>query len=284
MNTMNKKRTVFLKCILTGLIYAFVTCIVQVPVANVLFSILDIQSDASIPDGMLPILLFSIFIVGVAMTLFYYLNGHLFASTSKWKQGMKFAAFVYLSNYIPQVFFLDANKGISALITGGFPIIQVELFDLIILAVTVLLMVRYMPCRYHREKNTKKIIWWKCLVCGVVFAMCLFLLQEFILPLVGFSNMASGLVVSNENIPFFYSVMITGFIVTGFLVSCYVYRINDVRRRKAIFVEYGVLIWCTFDLTMIPLGYGILATILFIITSLIAFIVIRYVYGFLYRY
>lgn len=78
--------------------------------------------------------------------------------------------------------------------------------------------------------------------------------------------------------------MITGFIVTGFLVSCYVYRINDVRRRKAIFVEYGVLIWCTFDLTMIPLGYGILATILFIITSLIAFIVIRYVYGFLYRY
>lgn len=29
-------------------------------------------------------------------------------------------AFVYLSNYIPQVFFWDANKGISALITGGF--------------------------------------------------------------------------------------------------------------------------------------------------------------------
>ena len=223
MNTMSKKRNVLLKCILSGLIYAFVTCIVQVPIANVLFSILDIQSDASIPDGMLPILLFSIFIAGVAMALFYYLNGHLFASTSKWKQGMKFATFVYLSNYIPQVFFLDANKGISTLIIGGFPIIQVELFDLIILAVTVLIMVRYMPCRYHRKKNTQTIIWWKCIVCGVIFAMCLFLLQEFILPLVGFSNMASGLGVSNENILFFYSVMIAGFIVTGALVSYYVY-------------------------------------------------------------
>lgn len=281
MNTMSKKRTIFLKCILTGLIYAFVTCIVQVPIANVLFSILDIQSDASIPAGMLPLLLFSIFIVGVAMALFYYLNGHLFISTSKWKQGMKFVAFVYLSNYIPQVFFLDANKGISALITGGFPIIQVELFDLIILALTVLLMVRYMPCRYHSEKNTRKIIWWKCLVCGVVFAMCLFLLQEFILPLLGFSNMALGLGVSNENILFFYSVMMAGFIVTGFLVSYYVYRINDVRRRKTFFVEYGVLIWCAFDLTMIPLGYGMLATLLFITTSLMSFTVIRYAYSFL---
>lgn len=278
---MSKKRTIFLKCILTGLIYAFVTCIVQVPIANVLFSILDIQSDASIPAGMLPLLLFSIFIVGVAMALFYYLNGHLFASTSKWKQGMKFAVFVYLSNYIPQVFFLDANKGISALITGGFPIIQVELFDLIIIVVTVLLMVRYMPCRYHGEKATPKIIWRKCLVCGGVFAMCLFLLQEFILPLVGFSNMALGLGVANENIIFFYSVMIAGFIVTGFLVSCYVYRINDVRRRKTFFLEYGVLIWCAFDLTMIPLGYGILATMLFIITSLMSFTVIRYAYSFL---
>ena len=278
---MSKKRTIFLKCILTGLIYAFVTCIVQVPIANVLFSILDIQSDASIPAGMLPLLLFSIFIVGVAMALFYYLNGHLFASTSKWKQGMKFAVFVYLSNYIPQVFFLDANKGISALITGGFPIIQVELFDLIIIVVTVLLMVRYMPCRYHGEKATPKIIWRKCLVCGGVFAMCLFLLQEFILPLVGFSNMALGLGVANENIIFFYSVMIAGFIVTGFLVSCYVYRINDVRRRKTFFLEYGVLIWCAFDLTMIPLGYGMLATMLFIITSLMSFTVIRYAYSFL---
>ena len=278
---MSKKRTIFFKCILTGLIYAFVTCIVQVPIANVLFSILDIQSDASIPAGMLPLLLFSIFIVGVAMALFYYLNGHLFASTSKWKQGMKFAVFVYLSNYIPQVFFLDANKGISALITGGFPIIQVELFDLIIIVVTVLLMVRYMPCRYHGEKATPKIIWRKCLVCGGVFAMCLFLLQEFILPLVGFSNMALGLGVANENIIFFYSVMIAGFIVTGFLVSCYVYRINDVRRRKTFFLEYGVLIWCAFDLTMIPLGYGMLATMLFIITSLMSFTVIRYAYSFL---
>ena len=205
---MSKKRIIFLKCILTGLIYAFVTCIVQVPIANVLFSLLNIQSDASIPEGMLPLLLLSIFIVGVAMALFYYWNGHLFSSTTKWKQGIKFATFVYLSNYIPQVFFLDANKGIKALITGGFPIIQVELFDLIILVVTVLLMVRYMPCRKYIENGTKKIIWWKCFVCGGVFALCLFLLQEFMLPLVGFSNMALGLGVSNENILFFYSCLL----------------------------------------------------------------------------
>lgn len=278
---MSIKKTIFFKCILTGLIYAFVTCVVQVPIANVLFSILDIQSDESIPAGMLPILLLSIFIVGMAMALFYYLNGHLFASTSRWKQAIKFSAFIYLSNYIPQVFFLDANKGISTLITGGFSIIQVELFDLIILVVTVLLMARYMPCRYQMENFTPKIIWWKCFVCGGVFAMCLFLLQELILPLVGFSNIALGLGVSSENIIFFYSVMIVGFIVTGFLVSVYVYRINDVQKRKTLFLEYAALIWCAFDLTMIPLGYGILATILFIITSLIAFIVIRYVYDYL---
>ncbi len=281
---MSTKRTIFLKCILTGLIYAFVTCIVQVPIANALFSILDIQSDTLLPAGMLPLLLFSIFVVGVAMALFYYLNGHLFESTSKWKQGIKFAAFVYLSNYIPQVFFLDANKGINALVTGGFPIIQVELFDLIILVVTVLLMVRYMPCRYHKEKANDRIIWWKCFVCGGVFAMCLFSLQEFILPLVGFSNMASGLGVSNENISFFYSVMLSGFIVTGVLVSCYAYKVKDVRKRNCFFVEYGVLIWCAFDLTMIPLGFGVLATILFITTSLIAFAVTRYVYSFLIKH
>lgn len=273
---MSKKRIIFLKCILTGLIYVFVTCIVQVPIANVLFSLLNIQSDASIPEGMLPLLLLSIFIVGVAMALFYYWNGHLFSSTTKWKQGIKFATFVNLSNYIPQVFFLDANKGIKALITGGFPIIQVELFDLIILVVTVLLMVRYMPCRNYIENGTKKIIWWKCFVCGGVFALCLFLLQEFMLPLVGFSNMALGLGVSNENILFFYSVMIAGFIISGFLVSYYTHKINDVRRKKMFIGEYGALIWCAFDLTMIPLGYGILATILFIATSLIAFMMMRY--------
>ena len=42
---------------------------------------------------------------------------------------MKFALFIYFSNYMPQVFFLDAGNGWRALINGGFPVIQVELFD-----------------------------------------------------------------------------------------------------------------------------------------------------------
>lgn len=45
---MKAKTTIFLKCILAGIIYAFVTCIVQVPVANALFSIFDIQSDSKV--------------------------------------------------------------------------------------------------------------------------------------------------------------------------------------------------------------------------------------------
>lgn len=272
---MKAKFTIVLKCILTGMIYAFVTCIVQVPIANALFSILDIQSDSTISDEMLPLLLLSIFIVGMGMALFFYLNGHLFMSTKKWKQGMKFAIFVYLSNYIPQVFFLDANKGIGALLTGGFPVVQVELFDLIILIVTVLLMVTYMPCCYKSKETKNRIIWWKCLLCGVVFAGCLVVLQELILPLFGFSNMAFGLNVSAENIPFFYSVMIAGFIMTGVLISCYGYMVNK-HTKETFYLEYGILIWCAFDLTMIPLGFGASATIIFIIVSMIAFTVITF--------
>ena len=276
---MKAKITIGLKCILTGIIYALVTCIVQVPVANALFRIMNIQSDSSISDEMVPLLLFFIFIVGTAMALFFYRNGQLFSSTKKWKQGLKFALFVYTSNYIPQVFFVKANKGIKALITGGFSVIQVELFDLIILVVTVLLMVGYMPCRGNGKIIPNIKIRWKNLACGGVFALSLFLLQEVILPIAGFSNIASGLGVSNENILFFYSVMLTGFVMTGVFVSYYVYKINDVHTRKMVFMEYGVMIWCTFDLTMIPLGYGVLATILFIITSLVAFAVGRYFVG-----
>ena len=89
--------------------------------------------------------------------------------------------------------------------------------------------------------------------------------------------MASGLGVLDENILFFYVVMLTGFLFTGFIVSCYAYKIADTRKRGSFFTAYGVLIWCAFDLTMIPLGFGALATILFITISLIAFTSIRIV-------
>lgn len=188
---------------------------------------------------------------------------------------MKFAIFVYLSNYITQVFFLDANKGIRALLNGGFPVVQVELFDLIILIVTVLLMVTYMPCCYKSKVTKNRIIWWKCLLCGGVFAGCLVVLQELVLPLFGFSNMVSGLNVSTENIPFFYSVMIADFIMAGVLISYYAYMVNKHTKEKFC-LEYGILIWCPFDLTMIPLGFGALATIIFIIVSMIAFTAIKF--------
>ena len=67
---MKIKISVLYKCILTGIIYAVMTCIVQVPVANILFSVLRIQSDSSISDEMLPILLVSILFVGIAMAFF----------------------------------------------------------------------------------------------------------------------------------------------------------------------------------------------------------------------
>ena len=98
---MNTKRTIFLKCLLTGLIYAVITCIVQVPVASVLLPILHVPLDTSIPSDAVPMLILSLFFEGVVMAFFYYMYGYLFASASKWKQGMKFSLFVCFSNYIP---------------------------------------------------------------------------------------------------------------------------------------------------------------------------------------
>lgn len=275
------KKTIFLKCLLTGFIYALLTCIVQVPIGSALCSIFDIPKDPMVTPDMVPPLLFSLFIVGVVMAFFYYLYGYLFADTSKWKQGMKFGMFVFFSNYAPQVFFLDATKGIKALITGGFPVIQIELFDFIILIGTVLLMVSYMPYRANEEKSDNRVSWWKCLVYGGIYALSIFLFYEIILPLFGFENIASGLNVSNDNLAFFYSVMLSGFVLTGALVSYYTHKIADVSKQGRFFIAYGAFIWCTFALTMIPLDFGIFTTILFIIISMIAFTATRAVYSML---
>lgn len=272
------KKTILLKCLLTGLIYAILTCIVQVPIANVFLLIFNIQPDQMITSDKVPPLLFSLFIVGVAMAFFYYLYGYLFEATAKWKQGIKFGMFALLSNYIPQVFFLDATKGIQPLITGGFSVIQVELFDLLILIGTALIMVRYMPYINNEEKSNDRISWWKSFVCGVVFAVCIFLLYEIILPLLGVSSIASGLGVSSNNMLFFYNVLLGGFVLTGVLVSFYAHKIADISKRGNFFIAYGILIWCVFALTMIPLGFGVSATILFIAISLIAFTATRIIY------
>ncbi len=273
----NSKTSVGVKCFFTGIIYALVTCIIQVPVAEALGRIIDLRQDQSLTDEMLPLLLFFLFLAGMALGLFYYLNGHLFAASSKWKQGLKFSLFVYASNYIAQVLFLDANNGPKALVTGGFPVIQVELFDLIVLVVTVLLMVLYMPCRQKNEKTDKRPLMWKCLVCGLAFSAALVVLNEAVLPVFGFPNMAEGLQVAKENMPFFYSVMTLGFILAGTLVAYYAYKAAS-RKAKGRFVsEYALLIWCVFDLTMIPLGYGIPSTVAFIAVSLIAFALVRWV-------
>ena len=276
---MNTKISVGLKCLLTGIIYALVTCIIQVPVSELLGRVMDLKSDSSISEEMLPQLLFSLFLSGTALALFFYLNGHVFAVSSKWKHGLKFALFVYISNYIAQVFFLDADKGLNKLINGGFSVVQVELFDLIILVITVLIMVRYMPCRHVFEETDQKPKVWKCLVCGLVFAAVLVLLNEVVLPLMGFPNMASGLKVSNENLPFFYSVMAAGFFLTGTLVSYYAYKANDGRAKGKFIIEYGILVWCIFDITMIPLGYGVTATVSFMFVSMIAFTLLRYIHA-----
>lgn len=277
----DSKENYFFKCLLTGFIYALLTCIVQVPIGSALCSIFDIPKDPMVTPDMVPPLLFSLFVVGVVMAFFYYLYGYLFADTSKWKQGMKFGMFLFLSNYAPQVFFLDATKGIKALITGGFPVIQIELFDFIILIGTVLLMVRYMPYRTNEEKSNQRTSWWKYFACGGVYAVSMFLIYEIILPLLGFKNMAYGLNVSNDNIIFFYGVMLVGFVLTGILVSYYAHKVADVHKRGSFFIAYGALIWCTFDLTMIPLGFGVFETISFIIISMIAFTTTRAVYSIL---
>lgn len=269
---MNTKRTIFLKCLLTGLIYAVITCIVQVPVANVLLPILHVPLDTSIPADAVPMLLLSLFFVGAVMALFYYLYEYLFASASKWKNGMTFSLFVCFSNYIPQVFFLDAAKGFNAIITGGFTVIQVEVFDLLILIGTALLMVRYMPYRDREKAAGHPVNWWKCIVCGGVFAASLFFLHELILPLLGFGSMASGLGVAEKDLPFFYSVLLAGFVLAGVLVSYHAYQVSGKREQGRFFMGYGIMIWCTFALTMIPLGFGVATTVVFCLISLAAFL------------
>ena len=273
------KKQVFFKSILTGILYAIITCIIQIPVANALFSILNIQSDTSISNEKVPMLLLSIFIVGIAMSIYYYRNGHLFLANSKWGQGVKFALFIYFSNYVPQVFFLDANKGFLSLINGGFPVIQVELFDFLILFITVLLMITYMPCRYEfkYEKKRHNTIWWKSLICGIAFSMFLIILQEYLLPLFGIQSIAVGLNVSEENMLFFYSVMFAGFVLAGTLVSYYgvILKCRNKNVKDIFCLEYGLLIWCAFDLTMLPLGFGTISTLAFMITSAISFCIIE---------
>ena len=273
------KKNILLKCLLTGLLYSVTTCIIQVPLANILFSLFDLQPDTSISEDMLLLLLLSLFVVGIAMAWFYYLYGQLFAGNSKWLSGLKFGLFIYLSNYIPQVFFLDAVNGITAFIGGGFPVIQVELFDFIILIITVLLLMRYMPYKESVNRNcspnnvlTRR----KCFLAGVVFAIEMVVLQEIVLPLLGIQGMAEGLGVSKENRLFFYGVMISGFILAGGFVYYYVLKNRDIKDKvkNHFCLNYGLLIWCAFDLTMIPLGFGVFSTVIFIAVSLIGFVIL----------
>lgn len=275
------KKIILLKSLLTGFIYAFITCIVQVPVGSAVCRLLKVPTDPMVTPEMVSPLLLSLFIVGIVMALFYYLYGYLFEATAKWKQGMKFGMFVFLSNYAPQVFFLDATKGLKALLTGGFPVIQIELFDFIILICTALLMVRYMPYQNSKEKSSTKASWCKCLLCGGVFALFVFLFYEIILPLFGFENMASGLGVSSNNIIFFYSILLGGFVLTGFLVACYASKVANTNKQGSFITAFGALIWCTFSLTMIPLGFGVLTTALFIAISMLAFTATKLLYNLL---
>ena len=257
--------------ILTGLIYAVITCIVQVPLANFLYSLLGIEPDNGIKDEMVLLLILTIFIVGIALAVFYYLCGHLFHSNKRWLQGIKFASFIYLTNYFPQVFFLDATNGAGALIKGGFPVIQVELFDFVILFITVLIMVCYLPCKYTPAADTEKNHLVQNLVSGILFAGLLIAINELMLPLIGFESMADGLNVAAENRLFFYLVMAAGFFITGTVVSFYSVKVAALYGKKSFIPLYGILVWSIFDLTMLPLGYGIIPTILFIAGSMISF-------------
>lgn len=271
---MKERNKLIWKCILTGVIYSLVTCIIQVPVANYLFTVFNVQSDTSISGEQIPFLLLSIFIVGNLLALFYYRNGYLFSADHKWKQGFKFVMFIYLSNYIPQVFFLDANQGFSALINGGFLVIQVELFDFLILIITVLLMITYIPLPYYNEKKIKKskTSLLVCVLCGILFSTTIIVLQEFLLPIFKIQSIASSLHVLDINIPFFYGCMTIGFILAGYLVLYY--TLIAKYTNKNFCLEYGILIWCAFDLTMIPLGFSVLSTVTFIIVSMIAFAIV----------
>ena len=266
-----KKTSLIFKFILTGLIYAVITCIVQVPLANLLYSLLGIEPDNGIKDEMVLLLILTIFIVGIALAVFYYLCGHLFHSNKRWLQGIKFASFIYLTNYIPQVFFLDATNGAGTLIKGGFPVIQVELFDFVILFITVLIMVCYLPCKYTPAADTEKKHFVHNLVSGILFAGLLIAINELLLPLIGFESMADGLNVAAENRLFFYLVMAAGFFITGAAVSFYSVKVAALYGKKSFIPLYGILVWSIFDLTMLPLGYGIIPTILFIAASMISF-------------
>lgn len=268
-NMLKAKISIGLKCILTGMIYALVTCVVQVPVANLIFKLLNIKSDTTLEESQLPLLLLSILITGIGLAFFYYFYGHLFESKKRWVRNLKFSAFIYFSNYIPQVFFLDATNGISKLLKGGFPVIQVELFDLIILIITIMLMVQFMPCRCTSNNKDIKDNWLKNIISALVFASSLTIISEVVLPIFGFANMADGLQVANENKLFFYIVMYIGFLIAGILMA---FMNNKAEKSGSsnFILAFIILIWCSFDLTMIPLGFGIIATILFIIESIVS--------------
>ena len=267
------KSSIVKKSLLTGLIYTIVTCIVQVPISSLISSIFDLKSDSSISSEQLPFLLLTIFIVGISIAIFYYLFGHLFKANNKIKQGLKFATFIYLANYIPQVFFLDANNGLSGMINSGFTIFQVEFYDLLILYITVLFMVKYMPLKYSSLEIKNSKFSYKNIIVGIIFTIVLIALSEIILPIFGFESMASGLNVASENKLFFYIVMALGFILTGSLVSYY----SRIKNNESFCILFGILIWSVFDLTMIPLGFGLVATLIFIIISILSFMVIDFI-------
>lgn len=131
-------------------------------------------------------------------------------------------------------------------------------------------MVLFMPCKHKEEKAKNKVKHWQCTVCAVVFSMILIILNELVLPLCGIQNIANVLHVSVPNIPFFYAVMNIGFILAGYLVSYQALRFKN--QNGHFCLKYGIFIWCAFDFTMIPLGFGVLSTVLFITISMIAFV------------
>lgn len=277
----DKKSLIVLKILANGIIYAIATCIVQVPFANILYSILKMEPGSILEENRLPWLLLTIFIVGVALALFYYVYGYLFYNKNRWIKGTKFTLFIYLSNYLPQVFFLDATNGAWELIAGGFPIIQVELFDFLILLITVLIMVQFIHCRHEGNAAEKGRHLLQSVSCGFVFAMVLVALNEILLPIIGFTNMADGLGVSETNRSFFYSVLTVGFWFAGALVS-HVASKEKVNPGSFILI-YSILVWCVFDLTMLPLGFGVVATVLFIFESVISFSAMHFIFMLLSR-
>lgn len=107
--------------------------------------------------------------------------------------------------------------------------------------------------------------------------MFLIILQEYLLPLFGIQSMAVSLNVSEENVLFFYSVMFAGFVLAGTLVlyCAVILKCRNKNVKDVFCLEYGLLIWCAFDLTMLPLGFGIISTLIFMIISAISFCIIE---------